>query len=292
MMHRFAYLKAFRAPLFLAGPCLWGALLSGCLGGELDTSTANPVVKDTSVVINPPKDSTPVHDTVPTGVVHSLFPRLNLGDKWDFAQYSGADTGTSISYEVLGDSVFGSDSVYIERYTVRIPDYVADGGYLIQDYAQTERLYLRKTDQETVRDTITRTMMVLFPGDTVAIPYRIEGSFVTNLTGQLPDTLKDGVAWKLSATRRIKTDYYYMDSVSHDEGTQSWTRFYRIKSSPAVTVPAGTFPVYEIDQSDSGSTYVYQVWFSPEAKFLVRQIDTDTAGSYADTTELTHLLLK
>lgn len=292
MTHRSARPRALRFPILIPALLPAAAFLAGCLGGDLDSSTVIPASKDTVVVGRPPKDTTPVHDTVPAGAVHSLYPRLKNGDKWDFTEYSAEDTGTAITYEILGDSVYGSDSVYIESFTERRPDYVAGSGYLIIGFTEKDRLYLRKSDQETVRDTLTLDMQVMAPGDSVMFPYREESSYTTALSGNLPDSLKNGAAWKLTLSQRQRTNSYFQDSVYRDDTTRTWTRFYGVRASPSVTVKAGAFPAIEIDESDSGSGKSYQVWFSPDARNMIRQIYTDSAYQYADTTELTNLQLK
>ncbi|MBW8890568.1 MAG: hypothetical protein JF616_22675 [Fibrobacteres bacterium] len=291
MTHPIASPQALRAPTLFLVTLLGGTILSGCLGGELDTSTVAPVPKDTAVVILPPKDSTPVHDTVPTGVAHSIYPRLKIGEKWEYSQYSGTDTGTVYSLEMVGESVFGSDSVYVEKLLVTAPPFVIDQfGTLAENYLQTGLIYLRKSDQETVHDSLARSMDFFSAGDTLGIHYSEESITTTRFTGSLPDSLKEGAAWKLAQVHSYTTHWAYPDTAGIDTGTSTRTRSYLVKAPAPVTVKAGTFTAFEIVESDSLAGSTTQIWFSPEAKGIVREIDTNPNG--ADTSEVSTILLK
>jgi len=291
MTHPSASLQALRTPMLILVALVWGAFLAGCLGGELDSSTVVPVPKDTTVVTLPPKDSTPVHDTVPSSLVRSLYPRLKIGEKWTYSQFSGTDTGTIYSLEVVGDSIFGSDSVYVERLLVTAPPFVIDQyGSLAENYLQTGLIYMRKSDQETVHDSLSKSMDFFATGDTVGTHYTEDYVSVTRFTGSLPDSLKDGAAWKMAAVHTHTTHWAYPDTAGIDTGTDTRTRSYLVKPPAPVNLKAGTFTAFEIDEADSGSTATTQIWFSPTAKAIVREIDT--SPGYADTSEVSTLLLK
>ncbi len=282
---------ALRALALILGPVFGGAFLAGCLGGELDSSTVVPVPKDTTVVTLPPKDSTPVRDTVPTAAVHSIYPRLAIGDKWVYSQYNGTDTGTVYSLEVVGESIFGKDSVYVERLLVTAPPFVIDQfGSLAENYRQTGLIYLRKSDQETVHDSLFRSMDFFSAGDTAGTHYTEESVTATRFTGSLPDSLKEGAAWKLAAVHSYATRWAYPDTSGIDTGSDTRTRTYLVKPASQVIVKAGTFTAFEIVETDSLSGSTSQVWFSPEAKAIVREIDTSSNG--ADSSEATSITLK
>jgi len=244
--------------------------MAGCLGGDLDTSTVQPV---------------------PTETARSLYPRLKIGEKWDYSQFSGTDTGTTYSLEVVGESIFGTDSVYIERLLVTAPPFLSDQtGTLIENYLQTGLIYVRKSDQETVHDSLTRSMDFVAPGDSVGIHYREEFASVTQITGSLPDSLQEGAAWKLSQVRFQSIKWFYPDTAGVDTGTDTRMRLYVVQPLTSLSTKAGTFPAYEIDESDTGSSTATRIWFSAKAKAIVREIDS--SPGYADTTELSSLFVK
>lgn len=255
-------------------------LLIGCLGGEMDAPPDRSGPQDTTVVR---PDS--------GGPVKYLYPRLLAGETWVFDQYSGTDTGTTATLEVVGDSVYGSDSVYIERLSLQVPAYVSTQGYLIENYTQTGRLYLRKSDQETVHDTMTTRFSFRDPGDTVAYAYREEEWSATALSGTLPDSIAKGAAWKMGYAQHVKVNAYIEEQIYKTvDTTYTRSRSYSVKGSDSLTVKAGTFAAFEIEWADAGSASASSGWFAPEAKTMIRQIDGDT--SYADTTELSSYLVK
>lgn len=293
MIFRFAQMRSSAVPVLGLTAFLSASVLAGCLGGDLDTSTVQPVPKDTvAVIAPPPKDTSHAHDSVIViAAVHSIYPRLKIGEKWDYSQFSGTDTGTAYSLEVVGESTFGTDSVYIERLLVTAPPFVSgQSGTLIENYRQTGLIYVRKSDQETVHDSLSKSMDFMAPGDSLGVHYREDLASVTRIAGNLPDSLKEGAAWKLSETHSQTIKWAYPDTAGIDSGTDMRTRLYVVKAEAPVNLKAGTFPAYEIDEADTGSSSSTQVWFSPEAKAIVREIDT--SPDHADTTEISTLLLK
>lgn len=273
MAYRFAYMRSAAVPVLGAAALLWASVLAGCLGGDLDTSTVQTV---------PPE---------PTTTGHSLYPPLKIGEKWDYSQFSGTDTGTTYSLEVVGESIFGSDSVYIERLSVTAPPFLSDQtGTLIENYLQTGLIYVRKSDQETVHDSLTRDMDFVTPGDSVGVHYREESASVSRISGLLPDSLQEGAAWKLSMVRFQSIKWFYPDTSGVDTGTDTRTRLYVVQPLASVNTRAGTFPAYEIDETDTGSSSATRLWFSVKAKAMVREIDSNP--DHADTAELYGLSIK
>ena len=292
MIFRSAFMKSSGLPVLGLGAFLWASFLAGCLGGDLDTPTAQPVPQDTVAVIKPqPKDTAHPHDSVIViAAVHSIYPRLKIGEKWIYSQFSGTDTGTTYTVEVVGESAFATDSVYVERLSVAATPFVSGPGTLVENYQQTGLIYVRKSDQETVHDSLSESMDLLAPGDSVAVHYREESVSATRITGTLPDSLKEGAAWKLSEVHFQSIHWAYPDTAGVDTGTDTRRRYYVVKAPAPISLKAGTFPAYEIDEADTGSSSSTQVWFAPAAKAIVRQIDI--SPDYADTTDLSTLLLK
>lgn len=290
MARRFVSLDLLGIPFPALGAWLLAPVLAGCLGGELDTSTVPSVQTDTSTSVKPPpKDTTPAQGGI--AAVHSIYPRLKLGEKWVYSQYSGTDTGTVYSAEVVGESTFGNDSVYVERISVTASPFVVDQfGTLVKNYVQTGLVFARKSDQETVHDSLSKNLDLWYSGDTVGIHYHEDYVSVTRITGSLPDSLAAGAAWKLASVHSKTTRWSYTDTAGIDTSTDTGSRTYLVKPSATVSVKAGTYPAFEIDEADSGSTATTQVWFAPSAKAIVREIDTYT--DHADTTELSALELK
>jgi hypothetical protein len=178
--------------------------------------------------------------------------------------------------------------VYVERLLVTAPPFVIDQyGSLAENYLQTGLIYMRKSDQETVHDSLSRSMDFFATGDTVGTHYSEASVTTTRLTGSLPDSLKEGATWKLAQVHSYTTHWAYPDTAGIDTGTSTRTRSYLVKAPAPVTVKAGTFTAFEIDETDSVSTT--QVWFSPDAKAIVREIDTSPNG--ADSSEVSTLLL-
>lgn len=254
-----------------------GLLLAGCLGGELDT----PPQRDTRTVVDPPPGP---------GPARQLYPALKTGERWAYLQWNGNDTGATALLEVVGDSAVGSDSVYVETLSLKVPTFISGDGTIIQNYKQTGRLYLRKSDQEPVHDTIVTSMELWFPGEDTATHYREEEWSVTSFTGALPDSLVDGAAWKLDGSRHQRIHWFYRGQSGTEDSVYTRTRSYLAKASPALSVKAGTFPVIQIDWSDAGSSGGASGWYAPAAKAMIREIDSN--GITSDTTELTSYLLK
>jgi hypothetical protein len=291
MMHRSTRPRALPYPILLTGLLPIAAFLAGCLGGDLDSSTVAPVTKDTLIVYRPPKDTTPVRDTVPSAAVHSIYPRLKIGEKWSYSQFSGTDTGTVYSLEAVGEATYGNDSVYVERLSVTAPPFAIDDfGSMAVNFLETGLIYARISDQETVHDSLTESMDLVSAGDTIGTHYRQTAVTTTRYTGTLPDSLKEGAAWSLAEVRSRVIQWAYPDTSGIDSSNDTRTRTYVVKAPVQVSLKAGTFSAFEIDEADSGSASTTRVWFSPAAKGIVREIDANP--TYADTSELSDLLLK
>ena len=148
------------------------------------------------------------------------------------------------------------------------------------------RTPLRKADQEPVRDTLITEALIHYQGDTAETPYRLEEGSRSVLKGALPDSLKAGASWKLTATRRRHSQWWFGDTPGGSRDTTTvQTRSYAVAAAPDITVKAGTFQVLRITWTLAESGAASTQWFAPQAKSIVREIDVD-AGS-ADTTELT-----
>lgn len=256
---------------------------SGCLGGDQDRPTYDPGTR------NPDPIGTP--DTAKPVSVHPLYPPLAAGDTWTFAQAGDGYSGAVAALVVLGDSVYGSDSVYVQTIKVDVPLFLTSYGDTVRQFSQTGRMYLRKADQETVRDTLITEALIHYVGDTADTPYRLEEGSRSVLKGALPDSLKAGAAWKLTATRHRYSRWWFGDVPGGSRDTTTiQTRSYAVSASPDITVKAGAFQVLKVAWSiaETGASSVG--WFAPGAKSVIREIDTD-AGS-ADTTELTAYSVK
>ena len=266
------------------GSACIGLLLAGCImGGALDTPTNQP--------IQPPPHTDPDPDPDPANAAKRLYPTLKTGEKWVFVQWNGGDSGATATFEVVGDSVIGADSVYVEQISVKVPNFVDADGILNQNFRQTGRLYLRKSDQEAVHDTLVTQIDLWFPGEDSATRYREEAWSMTGYTGTLPDSLVDGATWQLAGTRHIKIVGYVDGRFSGQiDTTLTRTRNYAAFASPDIAVKAGTFPAVRLEWSDAGSTAKTTGWYSAAAKAMVRQIDPNGASS--DTTDLASYLLK
>lgn len=275
-------------------PALAGALLFGCLGAELDTPPARYAPEDTSVVFVPPPDTSNPPSTDPPVVAGSpgmLFDRLHTGDKWTSSQKGDGYGGATVYLEILGDSVIGPDSVYVESISVVVPRFYSPYEDTVLNYTQTGRLYLRKSDRETARDTITTVAEIHYFGDSVASFYRRDAASVSTFAGAVPDSLKAGLAWTLRAARSA-TAAWGWDGVIYASSDTSWTDTvdYSVRASSPVTVKAGTFPVLKVNWATRGSESPSVGWYAPAAKAMVLEIDGDPAS--ADTTELKEYSLK
>ena len=82
----------------------------------------------------------------------------------------------------------------------------------------------------------------------------------------------------------------YPDTAGTDTGSDTRTRAYLVKPAAQISVKAGTFTAFEIVETDTLSGSTSRVWFSPEAKGIVREIDTNANGS--DSSEATAISLK
>lgn len=242
-------------------------LLAGCLGGELDTP--------------PPRDAGPMRE---------LYPSLKAGEKWVYLQWNGDDTGAAVTLEIVGDSVVGSEPVYVQTLSLKIPTFISGDGTIVQNYKQAGLRYLRKSDQEPVLDTVVTSMDLWFPGEDTVTRYREEEWSETSFTGSLPDSLEDGAIWKLDGVRHQRITWYYRGRSDTEDTTLTRTRSYAAKASPDLAVKAGTFAVIRIDWSDAGSSGNASGWYAPAAKAMIREIDSN--GATSDTTELTSYILK
>lgn len=280
--------------LILRGPALAGAILIGCLGGEEDMPTSSYGAPDTVFVVTPSRDSVRAgSDANPSQAeaIHPLYPRLKAGEQWVFTQIQeGYDPSTS-TLKIARDSVFGRDSVYIELLSVEVPAFVNSRGDSIRSYSQSGRLFLRKSDQESVHDSVVTRAQVRFAGDSVETAYRLEDVGTSTLTGALPDSLKPGAAWTITAGRRLK-EIVSFDEVPYQSYDTTWTDTvdYAVRAPGEVSVRAGTFSVLELRWSTRGQRSSSTGWFAPRARSMVRQIDS--GGSWSDTTELRDYLLK
>jgi hypothetical protein len=277
--------------LYRSGPAFAGAILFGCQVGELEGPPPKYSPQDTAIVFVPPKDTTStdsVVDIVPvvTGSPGMLYPRLFPGDKWVFSQKGDGYAGAIVSLEIVGDSVYGDDSVYVETISVEVPIFFSPYGDTVLNYVQSGRLYLRKADQETVHDTVTTEADIHYFGDSVSSAYRMEAGSVSTFAGKLPDGLKAGAAWTLTANRRA-TSTWGWDGLVYGTRDTTWTDTadYSVRGSAPIKVKAGTFPVLQIDWSTRGSESPTVGWYAPAAKTLIREIDGNPAS--ADTTEMT-----
>jgi hypothetical protein len=280
--------------LIRIGPALAGAFLFGCLGGEIDTPPARYSPEDTALVFVPsPDTTTPPSDDPPVvaGGPGMLFDRLHTGDKWTFSQKGDGYGGATVSMEILSDSVYGPDSVYVESILVQVPLFYSPYGDTVLNYTQAGRLYLRKSDRETAHDTITTLAEIHYFGDTVASVYRRDAASVSTFTGAVPDTLKAGRAWTVKAARSAAATWGW-DGLVYAASDTSWTDTveYSVRASAKVTVKAGTFPVLQVNWATRGSESPSVGWYAPAAKAMVREID-GPAGT-ADTTELREFTLK
>jgi hypothetical protein len=275
-------------------PLLTGAALSGCiLGGNLDSPPAKYSPLDTAIVFVPPKDTATGNDSLPVanGSRKSLYARLNPGEKWVFSQKGDGYSGATVSIEVIKDSLYGVDSVYVESITVQVPIFFSPYGDTVRNYTQSGRLYLRKSDQETVHDTVTTLADIHYVDDSVSSTYRMDAASVSTFTGALPDSLKAGAAWSLVAKRHATTTWGW-DGLPYGSRDTAWTDTldHSVAASDPVTVDAGTFPVLKVGWATRGSESASVGWYAPAAKAMIREIDG--TASAADTTELSAFTIR
>ncbi len=279
--------------LVRTGLGLAAAILFGCImGGQLDTPPARYAPQDTALVFVPPIDTVRPGDSVPVdGPRKMLYPRLNPGDIWMFSQKGDGYQGATAAMEIVGDSIYGGDSVYVQTISVRVPIFFSPYGDTVLNYVQNARLYMRMRDQETVHDTFTTQADVHYFGETVSSAYRMDGGSVTVFSGEVPDSLKAGVAWTIRA-KRHSTAAWGWDGLPYGTRDSTWTDTvdYTVEASPLLKVEAGTFAVLRIDWATRGSESRSVGWYSRAAKSMIREID-GTAAS-ADTSELAAFTLK
>jgi hypothetical protein len=270
-----------------AALALAGTFLLGCLGGEIDTPPARYAPEDTSVVFVPPPDTTPpdTGDGVVAGSPGMLFDRLAKGEKWIYSQKGEGYSGATFTLEVLGDSVYGPDSVYVESIYVHVPLFYSSFGDTVRDYTVSGRQYVRKSDRENVRDTVTTLADIHYLGDSVSSAYRRDAASVSIVTGPVPDSLKAGQAWTVKAARSSSESWGW-DGLVYASRDTSWTDTvdYAVRASSMVKVAAGTFEVLQVDWATRGSDRPSVGWYAPAAKTMIREYDGPPAT--ADTTEL------
>jgi hypothetical protein len=262
--------------------CAAALFCFGCLGGELDTPTYRSDSVDSP---NPPDTSRAGGDTVPANALSRLYPPLAAGDRWEFAQWGdGYDSGT-VRLKVLGDTVYGGDSAWVESVYVALPPYPYSAGITVRNYAQAERVYLRKSDQEAVASDLAVSWEIWYDADSTGYAASIKRATQTSFTGSLPDTLAPGAAWTLAVARHRYTEWYQDGAFQDSEDTTlSWERSYTVGPAENIDVAAGTFSALRLTMTETGYDGATTIWFAPSAKSAVLQID-DYGGS-ADTTEL------
>lgn len=218
------------------------------------------------------------------------FPVMKAGESWTVEESAAAFHGAVATVRILKDTVVENEEAYVASLTVVVPEFLTGNLDTVRHFTQSGRIYMRKSDQETVYETATAASDVTFRGDTAATAYRLESETLSKMTGSAPVTLKPGLAWTVTALRTRKLVWYFGGNVGGNRDTVTTeTRDYKTGPASQVIVKAGSFPALEIDWKVRESGAATTSWFSEAAKATLRQIDV-TDGE-ADTTELASLSL-
>jgi hypothetical protein len=197
------------------------------------------------------------------------------GDSWLYdytSDYDGAVmTGTMNLYYV--DLTTKSVSGYeYEVYEFRGEGYFTWSGSMYGypvsgTSSMLEHLYLDVSSQSTIIDdyNLSDSLMVSYIGE----PIYIEG-WTHNITtytppggvGTRPSMLSEGESWMISYTERCEEQSYDGYAIYSSSCTFTEVCTYTVLDWVSVTVPAGTFDCWVIQESAAGS--IYTRWYSEE----------------------------
>lgn len=242
--------------------------LVGCLGGEHDV----PTVANRSLEFS--------------------LPPLKLGDKW-VVEESGTEYEEAVTViEVVDeDTVFNATPAYALAVRATIPRYATARGDSVWNFVQTGLILMRKSDQETLYDSLHVNSEVRFAGDTVKIRYQL--LMATRSEPQaVPTLLRPGMTWSV-ANSKSRTSVYFLDDAFSGGIDTSWveTRLYAAGLAGDVRVKAGLFYALEIGWTREETGEASTGWFSEDARTYVKEVKTE-AGQVTSSYELSSLSLK
>ena len=228
--------------------------------------------------------------TVKTAWDEFRFPVLKAGESWTVEESAPSFHGATATLRIVKDTVFDSTDVYVGQMTIVVPEFLTASLDTVRHFTQSGRIFMRKSDQETVYETATVASDVTYRGDTAATGYTLESETITKLTGTAPAILKTGLKWTVAAKKTRSLTWYFDGVVGGKRDTViTETREFRTGKVAQVTVRAGSFAAIEIDWSVPETGLSTVSWFSEAAKATLKQIDTQDGEK--DTTELTSLQL-
>lgn len=232
----------------------------------------------------------------PTQVARSVefrLPDLKTGDRW-VVEESGSDYEGAISTVevVASDSAYGSAPAYAATLKATIARYGTPRGDSVFNFLQTGLLFMRRSDQEAVYDSVHVESQVRFAGDTGITKYSLRSVTTTDPQGDIPVLMKPGMKWTITY-KKTRKSVYSLDGVESGRVDTTWNevREYSTGSVADVSVKAGLFYAIEIDWTRAETGERSAGWFSVDARTFIKEEKFENSrltGRY----ELTSLTLK
>ena len=225
--------------------------------------------------------------------VEFRLPELKTGDKW-VVEESASDYESAIStVEIIAaDSLYGYEPSYAATLKATIARYATKRGDSVFNFSQTGLLYMRRSDQESVYDSVEVESDVRFAGDTGTTHYSLRSITTSVPHGAVPVLFRPGMRWTITYLK-TRTSAYSLDGVPSGSQDTSWTevREYSTGNAADVAVKAGVFYAIEINWTRAETGERSAGWFSEIARTFVKEQKT-VSGELTGRYELTSLTLK
>ncbi len=214
----------------------------------------------------------------------AILPPRNVGDWWTFtvdykgeAGMMGTITTTVTSITQLGDKE------YFEFITVGGGTIYGTGVY--GNWSMTVKEYYGKSDFLLSKMTISQESTVIRSNGSTTTNQQTETNYNPPFGPNSGFPLSLGKTWAISSSITQTTTITADGQPNQSNSTFEQTTNYEVTSVGDLQTQAGTFKTYLI-KGTAGDGSIQEMYYAPNARIQVKEVDYDSAGNIIATMEL------